>query len=66
LIEENKIAEARVYMKEFAAWDGNSLIASTQRLLIKVTPKQFNYISKECLYRIEWHMQKMFGGSPAA
>ena len=63
LIEENKIGEAKDYMRKFSAWDRTGFTTSIQKLLIKMAPNQYNFISKECLYRIEWHMTRMFGSN---
>ncbi|MFN2454881.1 MAG: glycosyltransferase family 2 protein [Pyrinomonadaceae bacterium] len=61
LIEEGEIIEARAYMKEFSAWDKSGLVTSLQKVLIKVLPNKYNFISKECLYRTEWHIKKSLG-----
>jgi teichuronic acid biosynthesis glycosyltransferase TuaG len=62
LVEENRIAEARDCLKEFSDWDEGGLATSLQRVLIKVAPNKYNFISRECLYRIEWHMARLLGG----
>ena len=61
LVEENKINEAKDYMKEFSAWDKHGLTTWLQRGLLTVAPSKYNFISKECLYRVEWHMARLFG-----
>lgn len=61
LLEEGKLGEAREYMKEFSSWDRGGVMTLLQRLLINVVPRQFNFISRECLYRAEWHLQHRFG-----
>jgi len=61
LIEEGKIAEAKKYVKEFAAWDRLGMITSIQKILIEIWPSKYNFISRECLYRTEWHISKIFG-----
>jgi len=61
LVRENKLTEANVSMREFAAWDGGSLITRFQKVLLGVWPSGFNFISRECLFRVEWHATRMFG-----
>jgi teichuronic acid biosynthesis glycosyltransferase TuaG len=61
LVEEGKLEEARTYMKELAAWDGNGLVTSVQRMLIAVWPRRYNFLSKEWLYRTEWHVNRILG-----
>ncbi|HLL73731.1 MAG TPA: glycosyltransferase [Pyrinomonadaceae bacterium] len=62
LVEENKIGEAKDYIKEFSAWDKRGLTTWLQKGLITVAPNKFNLISKEILYRAEWHVTKMLKG----
>jgi len=59
LLEENELAEAREFMQEFSAWDKSGVVTSLQKLLMKVSPRSFNTISRECLYRAEWHLSKL-------
>ena len=59
LIEEGELAEAQEFLKEFSAWDKSGIVTSLQKLLIKVSPRSFNVISRECFYRVEWHLQKL-------
>ncbi len=61
LVKENKLAQARECMKEFAAWDATNLITRLQRVLLSVWPRHFNFVSRECLFRIEWHLHRVFG-----
>lgn len=61
LVRENKLTEANATMREFAAWDGGSLITRFQQVLLGVWPRSFNFISRECLFRIEWHASKLLG-----
>ena len=61
LIEEGKLPEAREMLLEFAAWDKSGVVTSLQKLLLKVSPRSFNVISRECLYRAEWHWAKLTG-----
>jgi teichuronic acid biosynthesis glycosyltransferase TuaG len=61
LLEEGKLAEAKEFLREFSAWDKSGIVTSLQKLLMKISPGSFNTISRECLYRAEWHLQKLTG-----
>jgi teichuronic acid biosynthesis glycosyltransferase TuaG len=61
LIEEGKIAEAKAYMKELSAWDRSGVVTAIQKILLEALPGKYNFISRECLYRIEWHLGKLVG-----
>ena len=61
LLEEGKLAEAKEFLREFSAWDKSGIVTSLQKLLMKLSPGSFNTISRECLYRAEWHLQKLTG-----
>ena len=61
LLEEGKRAEAKEFLREFSTWDKSGIVTSLQKLLMKVSPGSFNTISRECLYRAEWHLQKLTG-----
>lgn len=61
LVEEHKEGEAKEYMREFSAWDKAAFTTQIQRALLKVFPSKYNYISRECLYRTEWHMSNLRG-----
>src|ERR1044072_7647064 len=50
LLEEGELAEAQEFLKEFSAWDKSGVVTSLQKLLMKVSPRNFNVISRECLY----------------
>ena len=66
LIDEGKISEAKQFVHELYSWNKNSIVTRLQKLLISIWPRQFNFISRECLYRTEWHLQNSFGrGKPA-
>ena len=66
LIDEGKISEAKQFVHELYSWNKHSIVTRLQRLLINIWPRQFNFISRECLYRTEWHLQNSFGrGKPA-
>jgi len=54
LIEEGKLAEAKAFLNEQYSWQSN-LVTRLQKLLISIWPRQYNFISRECLYRTEWH-----------
>ena len=59
LLDEGKLAEAGDYLKELAAWDKSRLVTTIQKILLKVAPRGFNFVSRECLYRTEWHLRKL-------
>ncbi len=61
LIEEGELAEAQQFLTEFAAWDKSGVVTSLQKLLLKISPRSFNTISRECLYRAEFHLQRLTG-----
>jgi len=63
LVRENKIDEARLAMHEFATWDTSGSITKLQRLLLAIWPGQFNFLSRELLFRLEWHCNRMLGRS---
>jgi teichuronic acid biosynthesis glycosyltransferase TuaG len=59
LVREGLLREARVYMEEFAAWDRGALVTKCQKLLLRLSPRGYNFISRECLYRAEWHARRL-------
>ncbi|HEV8430614.1 MAG TPA: glycosyltransferase [Pyrinomonadaceae bacterium] len=61
LVEEGELAEAREFLKEFSNWDRLGIVTSLQKMLLEISPGSFNTISRECLYRAEWHLQKLTG-----
>ncbi|MGZ5480447.1 MAG: glycosyltransferase family 2 protein [Pyrinomonadaceae bacterium] len=61
LLKEGEHAEAAKYMREFAAWDRSSLITSIQTVLMRLWPGGFNIVSRELLYRTEWHLRRLTG-----
>ncbi len=61
LVVEGKLEEARRRMREFYAWDGGAPVTALQRLVLRALPRQYNYISRECLYRAEWHVRGLLG-----
>lgn len=61
LIDEGNIAEAKQFVYELYSWNKKSIVTRLQKLLINIWPRQYNFISRECLYRMEWHLQKYFG-----
>ena len=61
LVEEGELAEAKEFLREFSAWDKSGIVTSLQKLLMTLSPGSFNTISRECLYRAEWHLQKLTG-----
>jgi len=65
LIDEGKISEAKQFVHELYLSNKNSVVTRLQKILISIWPQQFNFISRECLYRTEWHLQNSFGrGKP--
>ncbi len=60
LVRENKLAEAARSLEEFAAWEAN-VVTRAQGLVLKLWPRAFNFISRECLFRIEWHVNRVRG-----
>jgi glycosyltransferase involved in cell wall biosynthesis len=56
LLAEGDLAGARARMRQFAAWDRGSLVTMCQRILLRLSPGQFNLISRQCLYRTEWRV----------
>jgi glycosyltransferase involved in cell wall biosynthesis len=61
LVAEGRVEEARRRMREFYAWDGGAAVTALQRLLLRLLPQGFNYISRELLYRAEWHVRGLLG-----
>jgi len=63
LIDEGNISEAKQFVAELHSCNKKSIVTRLQKLLINIWPRQFNFISRECLYRTEWHWQNSFGRS---
>jgi hypothetical protein len=61
LVSEGRVGEARARMREFYAWDGGAPVTALQRLLLRLLPRGYNYISRELLYRAEWHARGLLG-----
>ena len=61
LVTEGRLEEARRRMREFYAWDGGAPVTALQRLVLRLMPRGFNYISRELLYRAEWHARGLLG-----
>lgn len=59
LIDEGKTSEAKQFLHELYLWNKNSIVTRLQKKLISIWPQQFNFISRECLYRTEWHLQNI-------
>lgn len=66
LVSEGRFDEARRRMREFYAWDGGAPVTALQRLVLRLLPRRYNYISREFLYRAEWHARGLLGGRPGA
>jgi len=64
LIEEGKVQEAKQFLNEQYSWKSN-IVTRVQKLLITIWPQQYNFISRECLYRTEWHLQQRLGRGKA-
>ena len=62
LLNEGRPAEAKIYFEELAARD-NGIVTAIQKVLMKLSPASFNFISRECLYRTEWHWRRLTGRS---
>lgn len=65
LLNEERPAEASDYMRELAAWDKTGIVTSIQKALLKLSPGTFNFISRELLYRTEWHLSGLSGNKPS-
>ena len=63
LVDEGKISEAKRFVYELYSCNKKSIVTRLQKLLINIWPRQYNFISRECLYRTEWHLQNSFGRS---
>jgi hypothetical protein len=61
LVSEGRVEEARARMREFYAWDGGAPVTALQRLLLRTFPRRYNYVSREFLYRAEWHVRGLLG-----
>ena len=66
LIDEGKVSEAKQVVHELYSWNKHSIVTRVQKLLINILPGQYNFISRECLYRTEWHLQRSFGRNKPA
>jgi teichuronic acid biosynthesis glycosyltransferase TuaG len=66
LIDEGKISEAKQFVYELDSCNKNSIVTRLQKLLINIWPRQYNFISRACLYRTEAHLQNSFGRSKPA
>jgi pentatricopeptide repeat protein len=64
LVSEGQFDEARRLMREFYAWDGGAPVTALQRLVLRLLPSRYNYISREFLYRAEWHVRGLLGSRP--
>lgn len=61
LVAEGRIEEARRRMRDFYAWDEGAPVTALQSLLLRLLPGGYNYVSRELLYRAEWHVQGLLG-----
>jgi GT2 family glycosyltransferase len=62
LVAEGQVHEARKCMREFCNWDRGAFVTKVQQILLRSFPHQYNYISRECLYRVEWHLRNLLLG----
>ena len=56
LLHEGQAEEARTYLEELAGSDYGGAVTSIQRMLFQLSPSVFNFVSREFLYRTEWHL----------
>jgi teichuronic acid biosynthesis glycosyltransferase TuaG len=61
LVREGKLKEAKASLDDLRAWDGPGVVNSIQNLLVRLAPGAFEFVSRECLYRAEWHLGRVFG-----
>jgi teichuronic acid biosynthesis glycosyltransferase TuaG len=66
LLAEGDLAGARARMREFAAWDRGGLVTLCQSVALRLAPGRYDFISRECLYRAEWHISNLFRRRRAA
>jgi glycosyltransferase involved in cell wall biosynthesis len=59
LLNEGNVPEAREYMAELAGWDKSGPVTSIQKILMRLSPGIFNFVSKNCFYRVEWHLRTL-------
>jgi teichuronic acid biosynthesis glycosyltransferase TuaG len=61
LVAEAEFDQAKEYMNEFSSWDRRGLVTAIQKMVIRISPRSFNFVSRECLYRAEWHLRRFAG-----
>jgi len=61
LIDEDNLPEARKFLGELSQLDKAGAVTSIQKLLMAVTPRGFNFLSRHFLYRVEWHLRQLVG-----
>ena len=61
LVREKRLAQARARMREFSEWDRGYTVTGLQQFLLSWFPAKFNYLSRELLYRSEWHFRRAPG-----
>ncbi|HEX8187468.1 MAG TPA: glycosyltransferase [Pyrinomonadaceae bacterium] len=66
LVREGDLAGARAAMREFAAWDGHGLVTTCQRVLLRVSPRSLDRVSRRCLYPVEWRVSRLMDKLRAA
>ena len=53
LLSEADLAAAQESMREFASWDRNGVVTIFQRILLRLSPGNFDRISRQFLYPID-------------
>jgi glycosyltransferase involved in cell wall biosynthesis len=61
LLAEGDTEGARALMQEFAAWDRGNLVTLCQSVALRLAPRRYDFVSREFLYRAEWHFASLFG-----
>jgi len=59
LLDEGKPVEAGECLNELSAWDKPGFVTAIQKLLLRVSPRIFNFVSREFLFRTEWHLGRL-------
>lgn len=62
LIEEGQLARARDCAEELYALDRFGIISLLQCLVVRTAPRNFDFVSRQ-LYRVEWRLLKLSGGT---
>jgi glycosyltransferase involved in cell wall biosynthesis len=65
LVREGRLDEARQGMREFSGWDRGYCVTRFQQILLSWFPTNFDFLSRELLYRSEWHFGRVLGSNRA-